>query len=215
MSKTTFWLPGENATLRGVGRKVIWAYPTIVVQDKDDLIALYLPAGVHGKNTDHRVSVQEYFSSEKIKILNHTWERTDVLMLIVPGESFSTYIMWDTGTKNLDCWYINLQEPIRRTPIGFDTMDHVLDVVVSPDMITWNWKDEDEFTEAKKIGFYSPEQDREIWSEGEKAIRLLTSDRRAFYERWKDWQAKPEWEIPKLSPLWDRILFDDMSQKDK
>ena len=43
-----------------------------------------------------------------------------MLMLVVPGEAFSIYLMWGTGTRCLDCWYINLQEPIRRTSIGFE-----------------------------------------------------------------------------------------------
>jgi len=126
-------------------------------------------------------------------------------MLIVPGEAFSIYVMWKTGTKDLVCWYINLQEPIQRTSIGFDTMDNMLDVVVSPDMSEWKWKDDDEFIEAEKTGFYSHKKAREIWAEGKKAVKLLTSKRRSFYKEWKKWQAKPEWELPKLSPLWDKM----------
>ena len=206
LNKKIPWQPGDNATLRGVGVKVFWAYPTIVVQDLPDLIALYMPAGVLGKDTGHKPTPQELLAAEKINITDCQWDRTDVLMLIVPGEAFSTYVMWETGTKNLVCWYINLQEPIRRTQIGFDTMDNMLDVVVSPDMSEWKWKDDDEFAEAEQVGFYSHETAREIWAEGEKAARLLTSERRDFYQQWQNWQANPEWEIPKLSPLWKKIL---------
>lgn len=117
------------------------------------MIALYMPAGVLGKDTDHKPTPKELLSHAQINITDYQWNRTDVLFLIVPGDSFSTYIMWETGTKNLACWYINLQEPIRRTKIGFDTMDHMLDVVISPDMTKWKWKDADEFTEAQKVGF--------------------------------------------------------------
>jgi protein associated with RNAse G/E len=203
LNKRSTWKPGETATLRGVGHKVYWAYPTIVVQDTAHLIVLYMPAGVIGRNTDHRVTPQEFFSPEKINIVDHQWQRTDVLILIVPGEPFSIYLMREAGTKNQDCWYINLQEPIRRTTIGFDTMDHVLDVVVNPEMTEWKWKDDDEFAEAERIGFYTPQIARQIWSDGEKAIKSLTSERRAFYEEWKDWQAKPEWKIPELTPFWE------------
>ena len=203
--KKTPWQPGDTATLRGVGVKVFWAYPTIVVQDTPDLIVLYMPAGVLGKDTDHKPTPKELLAAEEINITDCQWDRTDVLMLIVPGEAFSTYVMWETGTKNLVCWYINLQEPIRCTQIGFDTMDNMLDVVVSPDMSEWKWKDDDEFAEAEQVGFYSHENAREIWAEGEKAARLLTSERRAFYQQWQNWQANPEWGIPKLSPLWNQL----------
>jgi hypothetical protein len=203
-----FWSAGESATLRGVGSKVFWAFPTIVVQDTSDLVVLYMPAGVRGKNVDHKPATSELFSANKINIIDSQWNRTDVLMLIVPSESFSTYIMWETGTKNLDCWYVNLQEPISRTSIGFDTMDNMLDIVINPDMSIWSWKDDDEFAEAQKVGFYSAEKASEIWAEGERAIKLITKDRRSLYEQWKKWRADPEWEVPKLSPHWKKVNLD-------
>jgi hypothetical protein len=169
------------------------------------LISLYLPAGAVGKDTETRPTPQELLSPDKISVVDYTWERTDVLMLIVPGEAFSTYVMWITGTKNLDCWYINLQEPICRTSIGFDTMDNMLDVVVSPDMSEWKWKDDDEFAEAERVGFYSHEKACEIWAEAERAVKLMTLERRAFYKEWTMWQAKPEWDPPNLSPLWNKM----------
>jgi protein associated with RNAse G/E len=205
LSEKIFWMAGESATLRGVENKVFWAYPTIVVQDTSDLIVLYMPAGILGKDTDHKPTPQELLSPEKINITDHKWERTDVLMLIVPGEAFSTYVMWKTDTKDLVCWYINLQEPIRRTSIGFDTMDNMLDIVVRPNMVEWEWKDNDEFAEAENVGFYSHEKAREIWETGENAVNLLTSERQSFYRKWEKWQAKPEWKLPSLSPLWDKL----------
>jgi len=211
LNQQSFWSTGENATLRGVGGKVFWAYPTIVVQDSSELIVLYMPAGVIGKDTDHRPAPQELFSPEKINIVDCQWERTNVLFLIVPGEAFSTYIMRETGKRNLECWYVNLQEPIQRTSIGFDTMDNMLDVVISPDMSQWKWKDDDEFVKAQEVGFDSSEQAREIWAEGEKAVRLITSERRSLYKEWEKWKANPEWEIPKLSPLWDKVKLDGLA----
>ncbi len=194
--------------MRGVGGKVLWAYPTVVVEDTADLIALYLPAGAVGKDSDPKPEPRDFMAIERIPVVDCTWERTDVLMLIVPGEAFSTYLMWETGTTKLDCWYINLQEPIRRTKIGFDTMDNMLDIVVSSDMAKWRWKDEVEFAEAQRIGFYSPAQASAIRAAGERALRLLTSEWRSFYEGWKQWRPDRAWGIPSLSPLWDRLDLD-------
>jgi hypothetical protein len=210
LSQKLFWSTGENATLRGVGSKVFWAFPTIVVQDEPDLIALYMPAGVLGRNVTHKPTTEELFAPLEIKVVECTWQRTDVLMLIVPSEAFSTYIMWEAGTKNVDCWYVNLQEPIQHTSIGFDTMDNTLDIVINPDMSEWKWKDDDEFGEAQKVGFYSKEKAGEIWHAGERAVRLITLERRSYYEKWTTWQADPKWEIPTLSPLWDRMDLDGL-----
>ena len=208
MTKTTTWLHGDSVTLRGVGSKVFWAYPTILVQDTPELIAYYLRAGTMGKNVSHRVSPTEMLDAESIEIVDHQWHRTDVLMLTVPGETFSVYYMWETGTKNLDCIYINLQEPLRRTSIGFDSMDNVLDVVIHPDMDQWRWKDEDEFEEAQSVGVYSPEKARQIRADGEAAIDLVLSRRRGMYEKWKLWEVNPHWEIPALPPFWNIVNLD-------
>lgn len=208
MGINAFKSTGESANLRGVGSKVFWAFPTIVVQDAPDLFVLYMPAGVHGKNVDHKPATSELFSANTINIIDFQWKRTDVLMFIVPDESFSTYLMWETGTKILDCWYVNLQEPICRTSIGFDTKDNMLDIVISPVMSTWRWKDNDDFVAAQKVGFYSPEKAQVIWAEGERAIKLITKEKRDLYKKWEMWHANLEWELPILSPDWQKLNLD-------
>ncbi len=182
--------------LRGVGAKVFWAYPTIVVEDSSSLIALYLPSGAVGKDTETKPTPQELMKPERIRVVDYTWERTDVLMLIVPGDAFSVYLMWEAGTHVLDGWYINIQDPIRRTAIGYDTMDHMLDNVVSQDTAKWYWKDEDEFLEAEVIGFYSHEKTKAIRAAGERALALLTSERASFYRKWESWLPDPAWKTP-------------------
>ena len=200
-----YFSPGTAVTLRGVGSRVHWALPATVVQDTEDFLAVYVQAGAAGKNIDHRPAPQELLSPEKLILADFRWTMTDVLMLIFPGDAFCTYAMWKTGTKELTCWYINLQEPVCRSPFGFDTQDHLLDVVVKPDMSGWKWKDLDEFEEAARSGFYSPEKARAIRAEGERAVRLVLGERKEFYRSWQDWQPDVEWGLPELSPEWDRL----------
>ena len=90
-------------------------------------------------------------------------------------------------------------------------MDNMLDIVIRLDMTRWEWKDADEFSEAQKAGFYSSEKAAAIRAEGEKALSLITSERRPFYKDWKNWKVNPKWEIPKLSPLWDKVDFEKHS----
>jgi uncharacterized protein DUF402 len=200
-----FHTPGTPATVRGLKEKVYWAYPVTVVQDTASLVAIYLRAGARGKNVAVRPAPRDLLRPADIRVVDHTWQRTDTLMLIVPEEAFSVYRMWEAGTRHLDCWYINLQEPIRRTAIGFDTMDHMLDIVVSPDMSSWRWKDQDEFEEAAAIGYYSPEEAREIRTAGTTALRLLTSVRNDLYEAWRNWEPDPAWSLPELARGWDQL----------
>lgn len=205
MKSPSFRQPGTHATLRGLDGKVLWALPTIVVRDDADLIALYLPAGSAGKNVAVRPSAKDLMTPQEIRVVDHTWTSTDVLILIVPGEAFCTYLMRKEGTLEQLCWYINLQEPVWRTPIGYDAMDHLLDVVVSPDMTSWHWKDEDELAEAVQVGYYSHEKAAQVRGEGEKAICLVTETRKAFYTEWQSWLPDSGWGLPRLSLFWDRI----------
>ncbi len=205
MTSTSFHPAGFHAALRGVGGKVFWAYPTIVVQDTDDLIALFMPAGVHGKDVDHHPKPEEFGMIEEITVNDVIWQWTDVLYLIVPSEPFSTYLMWETGTRNLRCVYINLQDPIQHTPIGYDTMDHMLDIVVSPDLAEWRWKDEDEIAEAEQVGYFSPDAVRQIRRNGMNALHLIRGERRARIENWMAWQPNPLWQLPQLPDNWNSM----------
>lgn len=201
-----YLLSGQSAILRGVGwNKLWWAIPVTVVQDTVNLNALYWPAGTKGKNTVRRPTIDDLLHPEQLAIGDTKWTRTDVLMLTIPEESFSIYVMWQAGHTMLDCWYINIQDALKRTKIGFDTMDHMLDIVVSPDMSEWQWKDEDEFSEAESKGIYSTDEAEQIRSAGVKAIEALRGDRRDFYERWQYWKPPAEWQIPSLTANWDKI----------
>src|SRR5258708_7659187 len=55
----------------------------------------------------------------------------DTLRLMFSGRSHSVWLTWrpDGGFVG---YYVNLEEPFRRTRIGFDTNDHTLDIVVTP-----------------------------------------------------------------------------------
>lgn len=156
------WAPGDHIVLRGVWRGNLWfALPLTVMQDSPDLIALYGRAGTCGKATDRRPTPHDLMALEKVVLVDYVWRETDVLMLTMPGAAHSVYVLWDAGHVRFRCWYVNLEEPLRRTPLGFDTMDQLLDIVIHPNRIEWHWKDEDEFQEAEAIGLYSAEEARD------------------------------------------------------
>ncbi|MBV8715140.1 MAG: YgaC family protein [Chloroflexi bacterium] len=85
-------------------------------------------------------------------------------------------------------WKINLQAPLRRTPLGFDSWDHLLDLWVMPDG-SWSWKDEDELEEAVDLGLFSEAEARAIRAEGERVIGRLDGLIPTGWERWRPDQA--------------------------
>lgn len=52
----------------------------------------------------------------------------------VPGAHHSIRVFWEheDGQRRHTTYYANMEEPYRRTGIGFDTNDHMLDIVVVP-----------------------------------------------------------------------------------
>lgn len=208
----TYWTPGDPIVLRGAWRqKLWWALPVTVVQDTLDLIALYWPTGTCNKLPRKRLVPQDLLSTEQLDLVDGAWTKTDVLMLATPGAAHAVSAMWEEGHASFRCWYIDLQEPLRRTSIGFDTRDHLLDIVTSPDRSEWWWKDEDEFREAEEIGVYSAEEARAIRTEGERVIELMREGRSPFCDGWERWSPPADWGIPDLPAGWDNLAVSDDS----
>jgi len=191
--------------MRGVWRgKLWWAAPVTIVKDAPDLIALYWKAGTPNMAPAKRPTPHDLLFNE-IHLVPRKWTETDVLMLVTPGSSHAVYVMWETRQAKLRQWYIDLQEPLHRTELGFDTMDHLLDIVISADLSTWHWKDKDEFEEAIALGVFSTEEAQSIYAEGERALKLFQTRKSPFCDGWENWSPPRQWEIPVMPKGWDKI----------
>src|SRR5665811_2124295 len=87
------------------------------------------------------------------------------------------------------------------TPVGFDTADYLLDIVVQPDL-TWSWKDEDEFDEALEHELIPPVLLHAVRSEGRRFIREIEGRQWPFGKRLERWRPEPEWDVPSLPESW-------------
>jgi hypothetical protein len=112
------------------------------------------------------------------------------------GAAFSVFL-FDDYEGNFRGWYVNLEQPQRRTSRGFDYEDELLDIWIAkrhePELL-----DEDELDEAVRRGFVSPERATEIRA---KAERLLAEP--PWPTGWEDWKPEPGWQQPSLPPGWD------------
>jgi len=212
MERQLYWQPGEGVVHRGVGfRKLWWAMPMVVVEDTPDLTALYCRAGTIWKDVRRHATSRELLSPVKPRLVDQTWEETDILMLVVPGEAHSIWAMWERGGSILRCWYVNLETPLQRTPIGFDTMDHELDIVISPDRSEWKWKDEEAFRELVAGGAFTSGEAQTIHAEGEKVIRQLEDGVTPFWAAWEKWSPPKDWIIPPLPQNWDMEIEESLA----
>jgi hypothetical protein len=208
MPKKSFFSPGQTVVLREMWDGRVWrAGSYIVVQDSPELIALYAPLGTVIKYplTPGGKRVKPH---QKIK---NEWALTDLktdkytsLRLTVPGAGYSVLIFWNCADMSLRFWYINLEDPLYRTPMGFDLMDQILDVIVKPDLSGWHWKDEDELAEAVDLGLISKERADALYKDGERVANWIQSGKSPF-NGWEKWRPDPSWKVPTLPEGWDRI----------
>ena len=177
--------------------------PVTVVRDTPDLVALYLCPGTRWK-----LPAGEDFLS---LLQAGAWRLRDViaasgsLFLIPPGEAYAVRTVGGLGERDLDGWYVNLQEPVRRTALGFDFMDHALDIVVAPDLSEWRWHDEDELREAQELGLFSAQLVSQIQTAGERIVDQIRTKSFPITDGWDKWLPPPEWSIPDLPTGWGEV----------
>ncbi|HJP40598.1 MAG TPA: DUF402 domain-containing protein [Dehalococcoidia bacterium] len=192
---------GETVALRYITRngKPGMSWPFRVVSDTEDLVALHIPAGATYARWGRSLSPPLQRASLEPK----TWRR-EILRLMYPGRNHSIWLFWaeEEGEREFSAYYVNFEEPFRRTPIGFDTNDHTLDIVVTP-TLSWRWKDEPEFEERVRQGIYTPELARMIRKEARTVVEAIERCEAPFSDGWEKWQPDPTWEVPVLPEGWD------------
>ena len=185
------------------------ALPVRVVEDGPELTMLYLAAGTPIKTRampDGTPVPRDlpYVERQKLPVVvgDRVWTTNNVLILHRPGEAHDVRLFWNGESGEFRGWYVNLQDPLRRVGVGFDTADHVLDIFVEPDG-RWRWKDEDELTTAVEIGRFSAREAEEIRAEGEQAICDIEARAWPFTAGYESWRPDPAWEIPMMPDTWD------------
>ena len=182
---------------REVWRGSPWmASSVVVVADEPDLLATYLPNGaefafVHG----HALGAHPWTDRP-------AWEGHGVLMLQRPGESYAVWHFWEGEGRDFAGWYLNLQEPFRRTAIGYDTQDLELDVWV-PAGGDWSFKDDELLDVRVAEGRFTAAEAVEIRALGAEIGRMLDAGGAWWDEAWSGWRPDPHWAVPKPSPGWE------------
>jgi predicted RNA-binding protein associated with RNAse of E/G family len=183
---------GDDVVLRYITRDgrpgMSWA--ARLVED-DDLVALFMPAG-----TPHKRWTQTARGRE---LADAAWRRM-TLRLMYPDRWYSIWLTWDD--EAFQGYYVNFEEPFRRTPIGFDTNDHQLDIVVSPDR-RWSWKDEDVVAERMRDGSFSHELVDAMHDQGREVVRAIELGSPPFDGARAAWRPSAGWTVPRLHPRWN------------
>lgn len=200
MKNTSRFEPGQTIICRDYWQDKLWSEtPEIVVQDTPELLALFL----HPNTIINQPVSSMGDRSDYLDRLNLTWNLKKApwiglrrLRLSIPGAFYSVLLFWNED-NSLRAWYINLEEPLYRTPQGFNYIDLFLDIIAEPDLSSWRWDDEDELSEAVERGFVLKQTSDMLYSEGRKVIEWIQSGDSPFNE-WETWRPDPSWQLPVL-----------------
>jgi hypothetical protein len=192
------WRPGEVIVRREVWHGRPWAGSTArVVQDGPELLVTYTPEGTPFEFPDG-----DWPGGRHPWHGRAAWTGPGTLALHRPADRYAVFVFWEGPDRRFTCWYVNFQDALRRTSIGFDTLDHELDLVVEPDG-NWWLKDAEGLEERVADGRFTAEEATGIRAEAEHVERELAAGRRWWDERWACWEPPPEWTATPLPDGWD------------
>jgi hypothetical protein len=208
------WSRGDTIVVQEVWRDRVWAArPMTVVQDDRDFLQLWFPRGTVWKapttpphrprdaNRGVRLAMCARRGDWVFRDLE--WD-VDTLTLTRAADWHSVWVSWPDDGSDWG-WYVNLQRPFRRTPIGIETMDFALDVLIDRDG-SWSWKDEDELETFVDHGVFDEELAREVRDEGIRVAKRARRNDPPFCEPWREnWRPDPGWKLPELVEGWDRL----------
>jgi hypothetical protein len=90
--------------------------------------------------------------------------------------------------------------------MGFDTLDHELDVWWGADAETYEFKDVPEFEETGPARY--PGRMDQIRAEGDRIARLLDAGELWWDKAWADWTPDPAWQPREIPAGWASVPFE-------
>ena len=199
--------PGRSIVCRDVFRgRVAFARAFWVVEDRDDLLSCFTEPGAECRMQS------TYLTGDRLRYLHDlaagtwtlepmAWHSSRVLLLLPPETWYAYALFFDPESGELRHYYVNFQEPWRRTHCGFDTFDLCLDLVVTPER-RWYPKDESELELAVELGVVSPAAEASIRRACDEVITQIERGQPPFDGSSSDWRPPPDTEGPRLPSGW-------------
>lgn len=201
--------PGSLIVARELWDGLLWAArPAVVVTDDGSELVHWSPAGTVGCFATSRFFPgREHLPREErqlVSLESRQWHYRGVpargtkLSFLRAGAWASVEATWHADGQFAH-WYVNFQQPMRRTADGYDTLDLVLDLMVGPDW-SWSWKDVEPFEAAISRGIFGPETKSALEREAAQLQQEITNRSGPFSATWRGWAAPGTWPAPALPP---------------
>jgi hypothetical protein len=181
--------------------------PQIVLEDSPDLVSVYMPEGT----AFWRWNVREQQFREPFIAQGES------VRLFFPGKSYQVNLFYDTGTGpgshirymfpgaagegRFLGWKIDIASPFKRTAMGLEVIDEVLDLMVYPDW-SYRWKDEDQMAFLVELGIYSADEADFFHSVGDELTMAIKEHAPPFDEQWKHWRPEKQFLVPEMPEGW-------------
>ena len=197
MMQDPIWQPGDPILIRHASEDRVWyARPETVVRDEGSHILSYMQAGTPTIQNLIDFETGEFHGPEET-----TWKGNNILRFWNVGATHTVSLVWEAASGAFKYWYVDLQEPLRRSADGLVSWDRSLDIVVAPDR-TWKWKDEDHFQRIQELRWLTSNGAQRLRAEGERVIANIERGDEPFCVPWPDWKPNADWPIPGLPPNW-------------
>lgn len=179
------------------------AFPAVVVADDEVCVAVFQPAGTsvvtrtgrrggpHGRN----MYPGGFDGGHEVR----SWTGCGVLRVHRWGDPWSVWRWRDGHTWRPGC-YVNLEEPWRRTTIGFDSQDWILDLVIDGAGVA-TWKDDVELDWCAQVGSVTAEHAARVRRSGGQALAAFRAGEVPFAVDWDRWPVDADAVTPDLAAL--------------
>lgn len=174
------------------------AIPVHVVEDSPEQLVTYIAAGAEIGYVDGPWPTPDGQHPWSPK---GAWEGHGCLMVQRPGDPYAVWHFWLGPDREFLCWYVNLQADFVRTPIGYDTQDFELDLVVFPDGSVVV-KDLEVLDDRVAEGRFTPAMVDWIRELGDGLASRLRAGERFWDEHWASWEPPAAWTDPELPDGW-------------
>ena len=202
-------LPGATVVRRDVYGGAVWsATPQRVIQDgPGGLLVAYWP-GVRSLapalwvqaqgSSKPRTASLESLAAGRWELVPWTWRESAVLTAQGAAGAFYSVSRFYGSDGVLDRWYVNFERPARVHGVFVDTFDLLLDLVASPDLDRWQWKDEEEFGHGCRLGVVSEAERRAVEAARGEVVGLLEQQAGPFAAGAQNWSPAAAWAAPVL-----------------
>jgi Protein of unknown function (DUF402) len=198
------WKSGDPIVRREMLRGRPWMGTTVfVVADDPDLLVTYLPERAEFAFPD---------GSWPTATGRHpwhgrgAWEGHGVLMLNRPSDHYAVWHFWKEPGRAFAGCYLNLEEPLRRTALGYDTQDLELDVWIPANGDgAWSFKDDELLEVRVREGRFTTADVERIRGIGAEIGSMLDTAGRWWDDGWSSWSPPHGWNPEPLPEGWDVV----------